>query len=229
MARHAFSGFSDSEQNTRTAPLFEKGCSGVEAHDVLRREELGETKLSKRPVGVKTPKKYDVPYNYWFCAHIAMLFCRWLTLSKLLARLSREHSAIHKERGVPNITIVIWYVVSSRQKNTGRPNLPAWVRQVSSTVESRELLFDTEGIMRKIVVSEFVSLDVNLIIKWDRSWTFLTIMWESKQSVGKSQQSCKRRFATSLSSSFVVSCSFYRPHNCQISAHWFSRFTHWVW
>src|SRR5258706_14490147 len=50
-------------------------------------------------------------------------------------------------------------------------------------------------------------------------------MWESKQSVGKSQQSCKRRFATPLSSSFVVSCSFYRPHNCQISAHSFSRFT----
>jgi len=33
------------------------------------------------------------------------------------------------------------------------------VRQVSSTVESLELLLDTEGIMRKIVVSEFVSLD----------------------------------------------------------------------
>src|SRR2546423_838810 len=34
------------------------------------------------------------------------------------------------------------------------------------------------------------------------------MMWESKQAVGKSQQSCKRRFATPLSSSFVVSCSF---------------------
>jgi hypothetical protein len=30
---------------------------------------------------------------------------------------------------------------------------------VSSTVESLELLLDTEGIMRKIVVAEFVSLD----------------------------------------------------------------------
>ena len=33
------------------------------------------------------------------------------------------------------------------------------VRQVSDTVESLELLLDTEGIMRNIVVSEFVSLD----------------------------------------------------------------------
>src|SRR2546426_841858 len=33
------------------------------------------------------------------------------------------------------------------------------VRQGSSTLESLELLLDTEGIMRKIVVSEFVSLD----------------------------------------------------------------------
>ena len=39
------------------------------------------------------------------------------------------------------------------------PNLPAWPRKVSSTVESRELVLDMEVIMRKIVVSEFVSLD----------------------------------------------------------------------
>src|SRR5258707_15473044 len=39
------------------------------------------------------------------------------------------------------------------------PNLPAWLRKMSSTVESRELLLDKEVIMRNIVVSEFVSLD----------------------------------------------------------------------
>ena len=39
------------------------------------------------------------------------------------------------------------------------PNLLAWLRKVCSTVESRALLLDTEGIMRNIVVSEFVSLD----------------------------------------------------------------------
>ncbi len=41
-----------------------------------------------------------------------------------------------------------------------KPSKPSrLVRQVSDTVESLELLLDTEGIMRKIVVSEFVSLD----------------------------------------------------------------------
>src|SRR6266571_5671221 len=39
------------------------------------------------------------------------------------------------------------------------PNLPARMRKVCYTVESLELLLDTEGIMRNIVVSEFVSLD----------------------------------------------------------------------
>lgn len=39
------------------------------------------------------------------------------------------------------------------------PNLPALERQVSHTVEYVELLLDTEVTMRKIVVSEFVSLD----------------------------------------------------------------------
>jgi dihydrofolate reductase len=34
-----------------------------------------------------------------------------------------------------------------------------WLRQVRYTVESLALLFDTEEIMRKIIVSEFVSLD----------------------------------------------------------------------
>jgi len=41
-----------------------------------------------------------------------------------------------------------------------KPSTPSrLVRQVSETVESLELLLDTEGIMRKIVVAEFVSLD----------------------------------------------------------------------
>ena len=41
-----------------------------------------------------------------------------------------------------------------------KPSKPSrLVRQVRYTVESLELLLDTEGIMRKIVVSEFVSLD----------------------------------------------------------------------
>src|SRR5256884_4055660 len=49
-----------------------------------------------------------------------------------------------------------------REKLGGRrspPNLPAWLRTVCYTVESRALLFDMEVIMRNIVVSEFVSLD----------------------------------------------------------------------
>src|SRR5438874_13307128 len=44
-----------------------------------------------------------------------------------------------------------------REKLGGRrspPNLPAWLRKVCYTVESRALLFDREVIMRNIVVSE---------------------------------------------------------------------------
>src|SRR6266704_2234878 len=40
-----------------------------------------------------------------------------------------------------------------------RSSLLAWLRKVRYTVESLELLLDTEVIMRNIVVSEFVSLD----------------------------------------------------------------------
>src|SRR5205814_8547798 len=38
-------------------------------------------------------------------------------------------------------------------------SLPAWLRQARYTFESMALLLDTEGILRKIIVSEFVSLD----------------------------------------------------------------------
>src|SRR5260221_13519111 len=39
------------------------------------------------------------------------------------------------------------------------PNLPAWLRKMSSTVESREVLLDKEVIRRNIVVSDFVAWD----------------------------------------------------------------------